>query len=552
MTAPAVEFDGFYQAHFRETVAITYGFTGDLTEAQDIAQEAFSRAWQRWSTVSVYDNPVFWVRRVATNLAHSRWRRLRVATAYLARQRSEEVPDLSPDNVDIANALKQLPASQRKAIVLHYLVDMAIDDVAQELDVPVNTVKSWLHRGRAAMSAQLAEEVKKSATQNPPETVRRTAEQKRARRRGAIAGLVVVLFMLAGLGFAQWRTDRVPTPPASPSPSISPSPAPRPAPQPPAFPSGCTPNRLPVPADLAQSQSKVSDGDSTGRYLIGRAVVNNREFTSLIWDQGNLTAALKTPPGARAAELVAINSNGIALGSTQYVSGNRIVNADAWYYRDGQQHLLKGSRIGAWGLNNSNTIVGEMDSKPVLWRHPDASPEHLPMLAGFPSGTAFAINDSGVVLGLLKKQLAPFPAATVGGHLVAWHPDGTVTDLGVAKAAFPVSLREDWLTFGVEHEGLKRWNIRTGAKFDATGAQTAMNGFGWYVRRQADGNTSVPHLNGPGNSLSLSGDLRDGRGRMSAEVTFLADDAKTAGGYAEKYSSSAGTHEMYAVRWSCT
>jgi DNA-directed RNA polymerase specialized sigma24 family protein len=47
MTTTATDFDGFYLAHYGETVAMTYGFTADLAESQDIAQEAFSRAWQR-------------------------------------------------------------------------------------------------------------------------------------------------------------------------------------------------------------------------------------------------------------------------------------------------------------------------------------------------------------------------------------------------------------------------------------------------------------------------------------------------------------------------
>jgi len=45
------DFDGFYRAHFGDTVAMVYTFTADLPEAQDIAQEAFARAWQRWRTV---------------------------------------------------------------------------------------------------------------------------------------------------------------------------------------------------------------------------------------------------------------------------------------------------------------------------------------------------------------------------------------------------------------------------------------------------------------------------------------------------------------------
>ena len=79
----AEDFDQLYHSQYGNVVAMAYALTGDLAEAQDLAQEAFCRAWQRWRTVSGYDEPLAWVRRVVANLAASRWRRLRVARKYL-------------------------------------------------------------------------------------------------------------------------------------------------------------------------------------------------------------------------------------------------------------------------------------------------------------------------------------------------------------------------------------------------------------------------------------------------------------------------------------
>jgi RNA polymerase sigma-70 factor (ECF subfamily) len=105
------EFDGFYAAHFGGTVAMTYGLAADLDDARDIAQEAFCRAWKQWHHVSVYDNPVTWVSRVATNLAFSRWRHLRVATVHLLRQRVDKpiespTPQPTPSVLQRPTALK--------------------------------------------------------------------------------------------------------------------------------------------------------------------------------------------------------------------------------------------------------------------------------------------------------------------------------------------------------------------------------------------------------------------------------------------------------------
>jgi RNA polymerase sigma-70 factor (ECF subfamily) len=155
--ASAAGFDELYQAHYADLVAMLHAFTGDLGEAQDLAQEAFCRAWQRWSALAAYDNPVAWIRRVALNLASSRWRRLRVADRHLRRERLAVVPPLHPDHVALVAALRRLPADQRRALVLHHVMDLPVAEVAHELGVAVGTVKSWLHRGRTAMAAQLAD-----------------------------------------------------------------------------------------------------------------------------------------------------------------------------------------------------------------------------------------------------------------------------------------------------------------------------------------------------------------------------------------------------------
>ncbi|MEV0563612.1 sigma factor [Dactylosporangium sp. NPDC050588] len=48
----AADFDALYDARYGDVVAMVYALAGDLAEAQDLAQEAFCRAWQRWGDVS--------------------------------------------------------------------------------------------------------------------------------------------------------------------------------------------------------------------------------------------------------------------------------------------------------------------------------------------------------------------------------------------------------------------------------------------------------------------------------------------------------------------
>lgn len=151
-----VDFDEFYGATARRIVRHAYALTGNLSEAQDITQEAFARAWQRWDKVSGCDSPEAWVRRVATNLATSRFRRDRTARAAAWQLIAGPVPEISPDTVALIAALKALPDRQRVVLVLHYLADLPVGQVAAELNCPVGSVKGWLSRGRAALALALA------------------------------------------------------------------------------------------------------------------------------------------------------------------------------------------------------------------------------------------------------------------------------------------------------------------------------------------------------------------------------------------------------------
>ncbi|GID98064.1 SigE family RNA polymerase sigma factor [Amorphoplanes digitatis] len=152
-----VDFDGFYAAHIQSLTIQLYAYTGDLHSAQDVVQEAFCRALTRWERLSALDDPLAWVRRVAWNLATSQWRRARTAALFLRKHRVENVPEPGPDRVALAGALATLPARHRRVVILHYLADQSVRDIAHQLGVPEGTVKAWLHRGRAALAARLTE-----------------------------------------------------------------------------------------------------------------------------------------------------------------------------------------------------------------------------------------------------------------------------------------------------------------------------------------------------------------------------------------------------------
>jgi RNA polymerase sigma-70 factor (ECF subfamily) len=155
--APTAELDAIYQAHSTRLVSQLYAYTRDLALAEDLVQEAFVRVVPRWSKISKYDDPVGWIRRVAWNLATSDWRRSRRARAVASRMREERVAEPSPDRVVLVQALGTLPPAVRRVVVMFYLADMSLADIAEFERISENAVKQRLHRGRVALAAVLRE-----------------------------------------------------------------------------------------------------------------------------------------------------------------------------------------------------------------------------------------------------------------------------------------------------------------------------------------------------------------------------------------------------------
>jgi RNA polymerase sigma-70 factor (ECF subfamily) len=150
------EFSDFYAASFRRLVGQLYLMTGDHAEAQDAVQEAFVRAWAHRGKLDRLGAPEAWVRSAAWHVAVSRWHRARLGRL-LARSspRPPAVDGPSPDHVALIGALRQVPAEQRRALVLYHLCDLTVAQIAAETGVATGTVKARLARGRAALAPYL-------------------------------------------------------------------------------------------------------------------------------------------------------------------------------------------------------------------------------------------------------------------------------------------------------------------------------------------------------------------------------------------------------------
>jgi RNA polymerase sigma-70 factor (ECF subfamily) len=159
------EFDAFYAVAAPKLVGQIYALVGSRQEAQDVVQEACLRAWMRWDSISAYENPEAWVRLVAWRLAVSRRRRvISHVRAWQKRTAGEDLyePGMTPDAIALQDALLKIPLVQREAIVLHHLCGLTVDEVAAQLSVSPNTIKTRLVRGRAALALLLGDDVTSS------------------------------------------------------------------------------------------------------------------------------------------------------------------------------------------------------------------------------------------------------------------------------------------------------------------------------------------------------------------------------------------------------
>jgi RNA polymerase sigma-70 factor, ECF subfamily len=107
------DFDAFYAASYSRLVGQLFVVLGDLNEAEDVVQEAFTRAAARWPRVRTYDAPEAWVRRVALNQAFTVLRRAKRQLRLLGRLGPPpEAAEMPSDVVDLLAAMRRLPATR--------------------------------------------------------------------------------------------------------------------------------------------------------------------------------------------------------------------------------------------------------------------------------------------------------------------------------------------------------------------------------------------------------------------------------------------------------
>jgi RNA polymerase sigma-70 factor, ECF subfamily len=146
--APAA-FERLADQHLDAAYRLARVILRDATEAQDVTHDAFVQAWRKWSTLRDPERFEAWFDRILVNACRDRLRR---SSRHAAVDISDELglatadPYVHTHERDaIDQALATLSPDHRVVIALRYDRDLAADEIARRLDIPVGTVRSRLH-----------------------------------------------------------------------------------------------------------------------------------------------------------------------------------------------------------------------------------------------------------------------------------------------------------------------------------------------------------------------------------------------------------------------
>ena len=149
-----------------------YRMLGNRHEAEDIAQEAFIRAYVNIKSFNQDLKFSTWLFRIATNLCIDRIRKKKPdyyldaevsgtdgLTMYSQLSSNSPLPEKELESLELQDTVQKeilkLPEKYRSVIVLKYIEELSLNEISEILDMPLGTVKTRIHRGREALRQQL-------------------------------------------------------------------------------------------------------------------------------------------------------------------------------------------------------------------------------------------------------------------------------------------------------------------------------------------------------------------------------------------------------------
>lgn len=163
----AGDFDAFEELllkYERPIFNYAYRLTYKKADAEDLTQETFLRLYDKRKTLDPEKGAKNWLYTVATNIAYDLFRKRRRANE-LPLEGNEEAETIEDRGAyyhierakDIESALGRLKPKHRNALVLFYKESFTYEETAESMNIPVNTVKTYIRRGKEALKGLLSD-----------------------------------------------------------------------------------------------------------------------------------------------------------------------------------------------------------------------------------------------------------------------------------------------------------------------------------------------------------------------------------------------------------
>ncbi|MFP5247441.1 MAG: RNA polymerase sigma factor [Thermoanaerobaculia bacterium] len=158
--AQAGDHDAFaelVEQHEAMVFSLAFHFFGDRSRAEEIAQDVFLQLYRNLRSIEGDSHLLFWLRQVATRRCIDLTRRGRLKAVSLedVELRSTDKPADPLLDRRLRQLIEELPETQRAVVTLRYQEDLDPSEICRIVNMPVNTVKSHLHRALQALRRKL-------------------------------------------------------------------------------------------------------------------------------------------------------------------------------------------------------------------------------------------------------------------------------------------------------------------------------------------------------------------------------------------------------------
>ena len=160
-------FEAFYRRHEAAVYRIAVALVRDAMTAEEVVADTFLRAHAARGRLDPTRSPLPWLQRIAVNLSLNHLRRRRLGIEPLPEapiwpDTGATVPEAAAERREttaaLARGIERLPVQMRAVVVLRFVQDASLAEIAETLDCPVGTVKSRLHNALRLLRDDLRRE----------------------------------------------------------------------------------------------------------------------------------------------------------------------------------------------------------------------------------------------------------------------------------------------------------------------------------------------------------------------------------------------------------